>query len=102
MHCFHNCFWQDSRGKCKPDVHRNTLLVRKRRKQALHSRCPQPLPGALCKEEEEAAPFSPQASAGVAAALLFGTLQAGETYGNVILLLLGKQGAVGLRNEHRA
>lgn len=52
----------------------------------------------LCEEEEEA-PISPPASAGVAAALFPGTLQAGETYGNVVLLLLGKQGALGLHNE---
>lgn len=97
LHCFHNCFWQNSRGKCKPDVQRNILLVRKERQQAPPSQPtlsrPQPLPGAVC---------GGRASAGVAAALFPGTLQAGETYGNMLLLLLGKWGAMGLCNEPRA
>lgn len=34
LHCFHNCFWQNSRRKCKPDVQRTSFLVRKKKKRA--------------------------------------------------------------------
>lgn len=100
LHCFHDCSWQNSRGKCKPDVQRNTLLVRKERKQAPHRQCSQPLPGWGCVKRRRRPPSLLQLLLG--SLLLPGTLQAGETYGNEILLLLGKQGALGLRNEPRA
>lgn len=48
----------------------------------------------LCEEEGPPSLLQPPLGSG--------TLQAGETYGNVILLLLGKNGALGLRNEPRA
>lgn len=52
LHSFHNCFWQNSRGKCKPDVQRNILLVRETTSSSQSTHVIPSLHLGLCEEGE--------------------------------------------------